>query len=316
MRHSYLLLLSLLAGGLTSAVAQQQPVMSAFQFNPLPLNPAFAGIGDHYRFTATQRSQWMGIDGNPNTQWLCMDMPLFSRSVGVGGSLVHDAIGITRATTASVDAAYHLPTAVGRLSFALRGGLRTHRADFGSLVVPDPSDPRYAEAVFRQTIGFLGFGIALRPTNGRWFVGAAVPEFRWSEGDLQPASAEGRFHIPHRYLTAGATFATPLDRDVRTMLSVRQVPDGFSSVDVNGSIEVFAAPTAKGQQVWVGAGYRTARSLLMSVEWQVTSLLRVLYAYDLVGSGLLSPVGSGHEISLGLDLTAARPRLQHPRYLP
>jgi hypothetical protein len=42
----------------------------------------------------------------------------------------------------------------------------------------------------------------------------------------------------------------------------------------------------------------------------------VLYAYDLVGSGLLSPVGSGHEISLGLDLTAARPRLQHPHYLP
>jgi hypothetical protein len=100
------------------------------------------------------------------------------------------------------------------------------------------------------------------------------------------------------------------------MCSLRQVRDGYASFDLNGQMEVFGSPTAKGQQIWVGMGYRTSRSLLMSVEWQITPLMRVLYAYDLVGSGLLSPVGSGHEISLGLDLTAARPRLQHPHYLP
>jgi type IX secretion system PorP/SprF family membrane protein len=314
MCHRLILFLAFFLGGWKTAVSQQQPVMSAFQFNPLPLNPAFAGISDHFRFSATQRSQWMGIEGHPTTQWLCVDAPAFSRSIGLGGSIVHDAIGITRTTTASADAAYHLPTAVGRLSFALRGGLRTHRADFGSLVVPDPSDPRYADAMFRTVVAFWGFGVALKPSQGKWFVGAALPEWRWGEGKL--GSEDARFHLPHAYLTAAATFATPLSRDVRTMCSLRQVRDGYASFDLNGQMEVFGSPTAKGQQIWVGMGYRTSRSLLMSVEWQITPLMRVLYAYDLVGSGLLSPVGSGHEISLGLDLTAARPRLQHPHYLP
>ena len=72
--YSKILTVILLLGGYT--YAQQDPQFSMYMFNRQVLNPAFAGAMGSTNLTTAGRSQWVGIDGHPNTFSLSFNMPV------------------------------------------------------------------------------------------------------------------------------------------------------------------------------------------------------------------------------------------------
>ena len=73
--------------------AQQDPMYSMYMWNMLSVQPGYAGSADVLNATALSRVQWAAINGAPVTHSLSAHAPINMRSLGAGGSLVHDRIG-------------------------------------------------------------------------------------------------------------------------------------------------------------------------------------------------------------------------------
>lgn len=90
------------------ATAQQDPMYTMYMWNMMAIQPGYAGSADVLNVTALSRIQWAGIDGAPVTHSLSAHSPLNAKTLGVGGSLVHDRIGRTYTTSAYGDIAYRM----------------------------------------------------------------------------------------------------------------------------------------------------------------------------------------------------------------
>src|SRR5476651_1740861 len=88
------------------ANAQQDVLMSQYMFNPLVINPAYAGSKDYMEATLLYRKQWTGWSGAPETESATLQGPLNNKNFGVGISLLNDHIGVTTRTDVYADFAY------------------------------------------------------------------------------------------------------------------------------------------------------------------------------------------------------------------
>ena len=95
-----------LLGSTTSLVAQQDPQYSMYMFNPLSVNPAYAGSRDALSVTLLGRKQWVSIPGAPLTGTFTIHSPLKNEAIALGLSVIHDEIGATQNTGVFGDAAY------------------------------------------------------------------------------------------------------------------------------------------------------------------------------------------------------------------
>jgi type IX secretion system PorP/SprF family membrane protein len=86
---------------------QQEANFSLYMFNHQAINPAYTGTHDYTQITLVNHSQWLKIEGAPQTQALSVSNQ-FSNKVGLGISLVNDQIGPTQKTNASIDFGYRL----------------------------------------------------------------------------------------------------------------------------------------------------------------------------------------------------------------
>jgi type IX secretion system PorP/SprF family membrane protein len=77
----------------TSSFAQQDPQYTQYMYNTMSVNPAYAGQREVLSVTGLHRTQWVGIDGAPQTQTLGIHAPLRNNRIGLGLSIVNDALG-------------------------------------------------------------------------------------------------------------------------------------------------------------------------------------------------------------------------------
>src|SRR5678809_659117 len=92
MRKLSLIFLMLVAA-LTSR-GQQRPLQTLYMFDPLLINPAYAG--NHVQLSATSifRNQWVNLDGAPKTLTATVHSGFFKSRMGLGIIATNDKIGI------------------------------------------------------------------------------------------------------------------------------------------------------------------------------------------------------------------------------
>lgn len=84
------LILSLLLTNVSNG--QQDPQYTDYMFNTLTVNSAYAGSRGHLAITGLHRTQWVGLDGAPETQSFSIESPV-GKNVGLGFSIVNDKLG-------------------------------------------------------------------------------------------------------------------------------------------------------------------------------------------------------------------------------
>src|ERR1700753_3851287 len=93
-RYYFLFLLMASSLFVKDAFAQQDPQFSQYMFNPLYLNPAYAGSRGIMNGALEFRKQWVGWgDGAPTTEVLSINTPTKKGKVGLGLEVINDAIG-------------------------------------------------------------------------------------------------------------------------------------------------------------------------------------------------------------------------------
>jgi type IX secretion system PorP/SprF family membrane protein len=135
MKHLYVLLYTLFV--VAQLKAQQPAQYSMYMLNPYGVNPAAAGLTNTMVVTGGYRTQWVGIEGNPTTQYMNVAIPLSIVSSGLGISLHNESIGAQNGLTAKASYNYMVKMGDGILSFGGAGGIVQGALNGSKLRTPD-----------------------------------------------------------------------------------------------------------------------------------------------------------------------------------
>jgi type IX secretion system PorP/SprF family membrane protein len=186
-----LLLIALLLVGFKT-FAQQDPQYSHYMFNGFVFNPALAGSKESLSALGLFRTQYVGVDGGPQTQTISAHMPLPSITSGVGIHIINDQIGAGNASLSFMASyAYKYQLANGTLSGGIGLGFIQRTLDGTKLITGVPGDPVVptgklnalkldvnAGAFYNTELYYVGLSAThlTRPNMG--FDGVAATEYR------------------------------------------------------------------------------------------------------------------------------------------
>lgn len=288
------------------AVAQQDAQFSMYMFNPLSVNPAYAGSRDALSVTMIGRKQWVNVPGAPSSATLSIHTPLRNEAISLGLSVSQDEIGATKNTGMYADLSYRFQvSAKSKLSFGVKGGLDMFSADFSGLIVNDPTDEAYVMPINNQLMPNVGFGIYLHADND-YYVGLSAPKLLKNNlGDATINSIEST-QDRHFFLTAGKTFKVNSVIDIVPSFMVKGVEDAPLAADVNVNFMFY-------EKLWIGGGYRFGDSWIGNIVYHFSPQFRAGYAYDYTTSQLRDFNTGTHEIMLNYDLDFLGKGFRSPR---
>src|SRR5690606_3886928 len=124
---------------------------------------------------ALYRSQWVGLEGSPNTGTFTIHSPI-GKKVGLGLSLISDEIGPVEETNVYADFSYTLELGNdNRLALGVKGGFTFHNIGIweGQIDVIDSGDPFFAQNI-DETTPNIGAGAYFYKPN-RYYVSLSMP---------------------------------------------------------------------------------------------------------------------------------------------
>ncbi|MDZ4823472.1 MAG: type IX secretion system membrane protein PorP/SprF [Flavobacteriales bacterium] len=274
--------------------AQQELMISQYMFNELVLNPAYAGSHPYWSAALLHRSQWVGFDEAPVTQTFGIDGQVTEgKQIGLGLTLSNDAHGVIKQQEIGFNGAYRLFLNRGTLSFGLRATIGLYSASVGDVIVWDEDDPVYAADIKSEMVPKFGAGLYYH--TEKFYVGFSVPMVYASDKNvLMDQSLVKQYFTNHMYLNAGMVFKPSLAIAVKPSILVKYEAAAPVEVDINCNVLFF-------NKFWLGAGYRTGDALIAMAEWNITSQLRLGYAYDFTLSEIADYSSGSHEVMLGFD---------------
>jgi type IX secretion system PorP/SprF family membrane protein len=193
-----LVLSAILAFQSIQLIAQELPVYQQYLLNPNLINPALTSYTGCTSFLLTDRHQWIGIKGAPNTQMIGLQTGLPGKPArlhGIGLNLYYDNNGAYRKGGGDVLYSYHL--LINRRK-NLRLGLGLSVSVFQNSInesdFTDIYDPIISGTVINEIVPDAGAGVFLH--SPKFFAGLSGMKLLALPGTLQEVER-------HFYLNAG-----------------------------------------------------------------------------------------------------------------
>lgn len=283
----------------TLVVGQQDTQYTQYMYNMNVLNPAYAGSKGITSLGLLGRTQWVGVEGAPQSLTLSLHSPI-GNQVGLGFSVIHDEIGPVKEDNVYVDFSYTINTSdEGRLAFGLKGGVTF--LDVRELITVD-EDP--LNVPIHQTSPNFGAGVYYY-TN-KFYLGISIPNFletRHLEKDGgQSSSATEKMHY---FITSGYVFDINDDLKLKPSTMIKATSGAPLSVDLSLNLLVE-------NRFEFGLSHRFDDSISGLVGFHVNEDFRIGYAYDHTLSSYGQFNSGSHEVMLLFDFN--RRNIKSPRF--
>ena len=286
--------------------AQQDPQYTQYMYNMNIINPAYTGSTEGLAVGALYRSQWVGLDGGPETFTFNIHSPVGKR-VGLGLSIIADQIGPVKETNAYVDFSYTIPVGtVTKLAFGVKGGFTFHDIGIGEsqITLIDQGDPFFASAI-NETTPNIGAGAYFYKPS-KYYISVSIPNIL-NGVHLDANGTKIGSESEHCFAAAGYVFDLSENFKLKPHTLIKYAFDAPVSYDINANVFMFDV-------VEVGVGYRLEDSFSGMINFQVMDNLRIGYAYDAIQSDLDIVTSSSHEIFINFDLNFSTKVSRSPRY--
>ena len=286
--------------------AQQDPQYTQYMYNMNIINPAYAGISEGLSVGALYRSQWVGLDGGPETFTFNIHSPV-GKQLALGLSVISDKIGPVEETNAYVDASYTIPLGMEtRLAFGVKGGFTFHDIAIAEsqITLVDLSDPFFANAI-NETTPNIGAGVYFYKPN-KYYISISVPNIL-NGVHLDANGTKIGSESEHLFTAAGYVFDLSENFKLKPHALLKYAFDAPVSYDLNANLFMY-------DLVEFGVGYRLDDSFSAMINFQVTKDLRIGYAYDAIKSGLDIVTNSSHEVFINYDFNFSSKVSRSPRY--
>lgn len=284
--------------------SQNLPQMSSAHWDPYLYNPAFGGITGVTQLTAHFRSQWQGIEGQPQTQMLTAYTPVDMINSSVGIQFWADQIGRIKSQNFLATYSYMQDFPFGLLSIGVSAGM--DRKSFFGTDWRAP-DGEYGIGVISHNDPILSdekiSGIAPRVDVGLYF---SSPFFE--------VGISSQNITPFGYIVSGGGGADPEGRQLRSYVfqgiyfydlseSILLVPSvlvksngRYTQTEIGAGVDYLG--TLKGGMYLRGYNSSSIDALLIQAGYQFAENAYVYYSFDLGLSGLRRVHDNSHEISL------------------
>ncbi|SHH75560.1 PorP/SprF family type IX secretion system membrane protein [Flavobacterium johnsoniae] len=285
--------------------AQQDPQYTQYMYNTLSVNSAYAGSLGHLAITGIYRTQWVGLEGAPNTQSFTLDTPI-AKNLGLGLSVVSEEIGPSEEQYIDANFSYTIQSGqTHKLSFGLKGGGRVINIDWTKGSHKDP-DVQFRENITNKFLPVVGAGLYWH--GERDYIGIAIPNFltreRYNYDDIADDLVNERMHV---YLIGGIVFDLSAHTKFKPAVLVKYVAGAPLIAD-------FSANFMFNNAITLGASYRTGDSVSAMASLQITPQFLVGYAYDYTTTELQTYNSGTHEIMLRFELVSRKKGLKSPRF--
>lgn len=301
-------IMALLLSGLAPArgLAQQDPHYTQYMYNMNIVNPAYAASRGTLSIGVLGRTQWVGIEGAPETLTAVVNAPL-GRNLGLGVSAIADNFGPVDQQHFYGDLSYTVKVSeTGRLAFGLKMGASLYRADLQGIDLPQGTVDALFEGNLDQV--FPNFGVGTFYHDGRFYVGLSTPNlirsthFEERNGNIVQASEE-----IHYFLTTGYVFDLSDKLKFKPSTLLKAVEGSPLSVDVSANFLING-------RFEVGANYRYQDAVSLIFLLGVTPNMRIGAAYDHTLTNLGRYNDGSFEVGVFWDIGSTRGNLKSPRF--
>jgi len=284
--------------------AQQDAQYTQYMYNTININPAYAGSRGALSIFGLYRTQWVGLDGAPETSSFSVNTPLSNSNLGLGVSLVNDKIGPTNENTLSADLSYTVPTSeTFKLSFGIKATGNLFSLDVNKLQPEHQGDPQFQDLNSKFSPN-VGAGVYYH--SDKAYVGLSVPNFietnRYDDNDT--AIFKDKINY---YLIAGYVFDLDPYIKFKPAVMTKMVEGSPLQVDLSANFmfnDKFVA----------GLAYRWSAALSAMAGFQVTDGLFIGYSYDRETTRLNNYNSGSHEIFLRFEFFNNYSRITSPRF--
>ncbi len=306
LKRNLILFIAIFSLGVVKVNAQLDAVFSQYMFNPMVINPAYAGYHEMTMLTFDTRAQWLGLagtEGAPITNSLNVHSNLPVEKMGAGFTFVNDRIGVVNNNQLTFASSYQLRFGERKLCFGLQGDVNIFKVNYDKL-------PDHVQAVADPTISYANnissvkpnFGTGVLYSSDKVFFGASVPRLLvnkiesqdyinniknvQNEKGLYDTTFVGTRFLRHYYITGGYIFKLTNMVVLKPSFLIRSIGGVLpSNVDLNCSLLLR-------NQVWLGLSLRHSlisgvsafipKSIAVMGQLQISDEVKIGYATELV----------------------------------
>lgn len=317
-----------------SSAAQQNIQFTQYIFNSLSVNPAYAGYKEEWYAQAGIRSQWVGLEGAPQTSTISLDgiANPYDKKHGLGVQITVDKLGPQSASSLYGNYAFRMrlnDEDTKRLSVGIGVGVTQYSLDGTKLDPITAGDATIPPNKISNFIPDVRFGVYY--SGSSWYLGFSIMDllsgdqsnniFRWDN-----TTTDNIRRRRHAYVIAGALFDLEGGVKMRPSILYKEDFHGPSSLDLNTMFIL-------GERFWVGAGWRTGVTVFQKtyksytgnslsnrnsfsglIQVYANDKIRIGYSYDYIVSKLSSVQNGTHELTVGVTFGHQARRVINPRY--
>ncbi|MFV8225652.1 type IX secretion system membrane protein PorP/SprF [Christiangramia aquimixticola] len=284
--------------------SQQDAQYTQYMYNTALFNPAYVGSEDFLKISGVYRSQWVGLDGAPETLSFSVNDRI-GKNVGIGGSVISDKIGPSNETVLNADFSYTLKFEKAALAFGLKAGANILNIDFTRLSGPD--DPDFRQNIDNRFTPNIGAGIYYY--SQKFYLGFSVPQMLETNhykynGNSESFLAKEKFHT---YFMGGYVFDLNPELKLKPAYLLKVTDGAPVQLDLSANFLFLDKFT-------LGASYRLDSAVSALAGIQVFDSVFVGYSYDADTTRLRTYNEGSHEIVLRFDIRDALKYSKSPRF--
>jgi type IX secretion system PorP/SprF family membrane protein len=310
-RNHCIMALMFLSAIITS-YGQQDPQFTQYMYNTQVINPAYAGSREVLSFGLLGRTQWVGLEGSPETGTFTVNSPIgLYDNMGLGLSIVYDKIGPAMESNVTVDYSYSINLSYNyKLAFGLKAGMDVLDIDYTRLTLSEQSDPFFQSNVDNRLRPQVGAGLYLN--SDRFYAGLSVPNFlnttHFDESSLQNANTNDiAIERLHYFFITGYVFDLNEDLKFKPATLVKSVSGAPLQWDLSANFLI-------NEKLTLGASYRWSAAISALAGFQITPNFFAGLAYDYQSTDLEQYSNGSYEVFLRFDIFRKSDRIITPRF--
>jgi type IX secretion system PorP/SprF family membrane protein len=286
-----LIIMLLIAGSLSSALAQQSPHFTQYMFNDFVINPAVAGTNDFYQIRSNNRFQWIGITDPPMTNTLSFYGPSGKYPMGFGGYFYNDVTGPTSRTGLTGSYAYNIAITTDiRLSGGLSFGLMQYKLDGTQVNIKDRTDLSIQEVVNASYVPDASIGFYMYADD--FYAGFSVNQLLNNKLKIYDVKNGMNKLKSHFYITGGYKYTINRDFKIEPSAIIKGTAPKAFQFDLTARV-------LYQDTFWGGLSYRFKDAVSILLGYNYENKFSFGYSYDMGVNGLRKFNSGSHELMIG-----------------